>query len=71
MDWFLSFLIVIVNFLLSKKLRWAWLVMIGSALLWIYYAISLSPPQYGLIPASVLNIIVAISGYKNWKKLPL
>lgn len=68
MDWILSFLTVFMNFLLSKKIKWAWILMIILSLLWIYYALSLNPPQYGLLPATGLNLCIGIISAISWFK---
>ena len=66
MDWLLSILTIIMNGLLGKKIKWGWILMIVISFLWIYYAINLNPPQYGLIPATIANLIIAIPSAIKW-----
>lgn len=69
MDWFLSFLVVITNIIIGRKIKWGWVLMVIGALLWIYYAVyMLHPAQYGLIPASLLNVVVGITSFIKWYK---
>jgi len=66
MDWILSFLVVFGNLLLSKKMKWGWIIICINSLAWIYYALILTPPQYGLIPSAIVNFIISLSGIINW-----
>jgi Na+/proline symporter len=67
MDWALSVLIIIANLLVSKKNKYGWLVMAITNVLWILYAlIILTPPQFGLLPAIVINLVISISGFRSW-----
>jgi len=68
MDWLLSLLTIIMNILLGKKIKWGWILMIIVSFLWIYYALSLQTPQYGLLPAVVANLIIAIPSAIKWFK---
>ena len=66
MDWFLSLLTIGMNILLGRKNKWGWVLMIGISVLWIYYALSLKPPQYGLLPAIMANILIAVPSAIKW-----
>lgn len=66
MDWVLSGLTVIVNYLLGRKNVYGWFVMLFMNGLWVRYAMSLDPPQYGLLPAIFLNCIIAIVSIYKW-----
>ena len=66
MDWFLSGLTIGMNIMFGRKNKWGWPLMIVISLLWIYYALSLNPPQYGLLPAVVANLIIAVPSTIKW-----
>lgn len=67
MDWILSGLVVLGNFLVGKKIKWGWIVVLVNSLAWIYYALwVLSPPQYGLVPSAALNFVVAFFSAVKW-----
>ena len=67
MDWILCGLVVVANFLIGRKIKWGWIVAGINSLAWIYYAMFvLSPPQYGLVPAAILNFGVAIASTWKW-----
>jgi hypothetical protein len=68
MDWLLSFLTIIMNILLGKKIKWGWILMIVVNIIWVYYALSINPPQYGLLPAVFINTVIAISSAIKWFK---
>jgi hypothetical protein len=68
MDWILSILTIIMNILLGKKNKWGWIFLIVISFLWIIYALSIDPPQYGLLPAVVVNIFIAIPSAIKWFK---
>jgi hypothetical protein len=70
MDWILSGLVVLGNFMLGRKWKWGWIVMLINSLAWIYYALRiLDPVQYGLVPSAALNFVVAgMSAYKWFKE---
>ena len=70
MDWILSSLVVLGNFMLGRKWKWGWIVMLVNSLAWIYYALEvLDPVQYGLVPSAALNFVVAgMSAYKWFKE---
>lgn len=69
MDWFLSLATVTINFLIGRKWMYGWLIMSFMGFVWIYYAIFiLHPAQYGLVPASILNIGIGISSFIKWYK---
>lgn len=69
MDWILSTLTVIGNFLIGRKIKWGWIMFIGIGMLWLYYALYiLNPPQYGLVPATIINIVIGISSTVKWFK---
>ncbi len=65
MDWILSAFTILGNWLTGKKIPFGWIILAAGAFLWIYYALSLNPPQYGLIPASLINL--ALCGINAWK----
>jgi len=67
MDWILSGLVVLGNFLVGKKIKWGWIVILINSLAWIYYAlVVLHPPQYGLVPSAALNFAVALFSAVKW-----
>lgn len=67
MDWFLSVLVVFGAFLLGRKNKWGWIVMIVNTIGWAIYAIwILDPPQWGLVPASVINFVIAVTAAFKW-----
>ena len=66
MDWLLSGLTIVMNIMFGRKNKWGWPLMIVISLLWIYYALSLNPPQYGLLPAVVANLIIAVPSTIKW-----
>lgn len=69
MAWFLSGLVVVVNYLIGRKVKWGWILAGINSLLWIYYAIwYLSPPQYGLAPAAALNFVIACTSFVKWHR---
>lgn len=68
MDWALSILTIIMNVLLGKKNKWGWVLMLLVSILWIIYSITLDPPQYGLLPAVIANIVIAIPSAIKWFK---
>lgn len=69
MDWVLSGLVVLGNFLVGRKLKWGWVIMAVNSLAWIYYALLyLDPPQYGLVPSAMLNFLVSVISAIKWFK---
>jgi hypothetical protein len=68
LDWVLSGLTIVMNILLGKKIKWGWIMMMGVSLLWVYYSLTLTPPQYGLLPAVVANLIISIPSAIKWFK---
>jgi len=66
MDWLLSGLTIVMNIMLGRKNKWGWPLMIIISLLWINYALYLNPPQYGLLPAVVANLIIAVPSTIKW-----
>lgn len=66
MDWVLSTVVLLGNFLVGKKLKWGWIVLMINSLLWIYYALILSPPQYGLIPSASINFVLCTVNSIRW-----
>jgi len=67
MDWILSGLVVLGNFMVGRKWKWGWIVMLVNSLAWIYYAIYiLNPQQWGLVPSAALNFIVAGASAYKW-----
>lgn len=69
MDWFLSALTCLGLFLAGRKNRWGWLVMGVCSLLWVFYALyMLNPPQYGLVPAAVINVLISFHAFFSWNE---
>lgn len=68
LDWVLSGLTIVMNILLGKKIKWGWILMMVVSLLWIVYALTLNPPQYGLLPAVVANLAISIPSAIKWFK---
>jgi hypothetical protein len=67
MDWILSCLTIVGNSLIGRKIKWGWIVMGVCTLMWIYYAVFiLNPPQYGLVPASVVTFIISVVSAIKW-----
>ena len=67
MDWILSGLTILANGLIGRKIKWGWIVMCICTLIWIYYAVfMLNPPQYGLVPASVVTSIISVVSAIKW-----
>lgn len=69
MDWVLSTLVLLGNYLVGKKLKWGWIILAINSIGWVYYAlVVLNPPQYGLVPSAIINFfITAWSAYKWFK----
>lgn len=69
MDWVLSFLVLAGNFLLARKIKWGWVVMMANSLAWIYYALGvLDPQQFGLVPSAAINFVLSVMGAWKWFK---
>ncbi len=68
LDWILSILTIAMNILLGKKNKWGWIMMLVVSALWILYALTLNPPQYGLLPAVVANVFIAVPSAIKWFK---
>ena len=68
MDWALSGLMIVVNILLGRKNKWGWIILMGTNILWIIYALTLTPPQVGLLPAILVNQIIAGASTYKWFK---
>lgn len=68
MDWLLSGITIFMNILLGRKNKWGWIVMMVLSGLWVYYALVLVPPQYGLLPAVLANFVIAIPSAIKWFK---
>jgi hypothetical protein len=66
LDWLLSGLTILMNILLGKKIKWGWVLMVGISLLWIYYALTLEPSQFGLVPAAIANLVIAVPSAIKW-----
>lgn len=67
MDWILSGLVLIGNFMIGRKWKWGWIVIAINSLAWVYYSLYiLSPPQYGLVPSAILNFFVAGASAIKW-----
>jgi hypothetical protein len=67
MDWILSGLVLIGNYMVGKKLKWGWIILAINSLGWVYYAlIILAPPQYGLVPSAILNFFITGKAAYNW-----
>jgi hypothetical protein len=68
MDWLLSGLVLLGNFLVTRKNKWGLVVLSLNSLMWIYYAFTLNPVQYGLVPSAVINFVVISIGVIKWFK---
>lgn len=69
MDWVLSGITLLGNFLVGRKIKEGWLVFTVASILWICYSLFiLHPPQYGLVPAAVVNLIIGITSFRKWYK---
>ena len=67
MDWILSGLVLVVNFLLGRKIKWGWILAIVNSFAWMYWAVFvLDPPQYGLVPSSILNLVISVTSAIKW-----
>lgn len=66
MDWVLSALVLLGNFLTGKKIKWGWVILAINSLAWIYYALWLDPPQYGLIPSAAINFVLVTYNAVKW-----
>jgi hypothetical protein len=67
MDWFLSAVVLFGNFLVGqKRSKWGWVVLTANSIFWIYYALNLNPPQYGLIPSSVAMLFLTLANARKW-----
>jgi len=67
MDWILSGLVVLGNFLIGRKIKWGWIIMIINSLAWVFYAlVILHPPQYGLVPSAMINFGISIGSAIKW-----
>jgi hypothetical protein len=68
MDWLLSGLVLAGNYLLKGKSKWGWVVLCLNSLGWIYYAFTLEPVQYGLVPAAAINFGISLAAVIRWAK---
>lgn len=68
MDWLLSGLVLIGNFLLGRKNKWGWVILAVNSLGWVYYAYSLNPVQWGLMPSAGINFGICIMAVYKWFK---
>lgn len=68
MDWLLSGLVLVGNFLLGRKNKWGWVILAVNSLGWVYYAYSLNPIQWGLMPSAVINFGICIMAVYKWFK---
>lgn len=69
MDWLLSALTLIANYLIGRKIKWGWVVSFFGSALWSYYALfMLNPPQYGLVPAAAINMYISFEAGLRWFK---
>jgi hypothetical protein len=68
MDWLLSVLVLVGNWGLGKKYKWAWTILALNSLLWVVYALRLDPIQWGLIPSAVVNLFLCVKGAYEWRK---
>lgn len=68
MDWVLSILVLAGNFLLGRKIKWGWVILAVNSIGWVYYAYTLNPIQWGLIPSAVINFGICIMAIYNWFK---
>lgn len=69
MDWVLSGIVLLANYLIGQKIKWGWVIQAIGAVLWMYYALwYLHPPQYGLVPSAAINFIICIDSAGRWFK---
>lgn len=69
MDWIASISMLVANFIIGRKIKWGWILFILSCLFWVWYALFyLHPAQYGLVPASVINLAIGVSSFIKWNK---
>jgi len=68
LDWVLSGLTIVMNILLGKKNKWGWILMMVVSVLWVIYSLTLIPPQYGLLPAVLANLIISVPSAIKWFK---
>lgn len=69
MDWILSTIVLLGNFMIGRKWKWGWIVIAVNSLLWVYYALwFLTPPQYGLVPSAIVNFFIAVFSARKWFK---
>ena len=68
MDWILSALVLVGNFLLGRKKVAGWWILGVNSLLWVYYAWTLNPVQWGLMPSAIINFGLCIHGVYKWRK---
>ena len=67
MDWILSGSTILGNFLIGRKNKLGWIVFTLAGFLWLYYAlIYLHPAQYGLLPATLVNLVIGVTSYIKW-----
>jgi hypothetical protein len=69
MDWILSALVLSGNFLLGRKNKIGWWILAINSLAWIYYAYSLAPIQWGLMPSAAINFFLCLHGIYKWREV--
>lgn len=67
MDWLLSGLVLFGNFLLGRKNKLGWWILAVNSIGWVYYAYTLEPTQWGLMPSAIINFFICVHGIYKWR----
>ncbi len=65
MDWIAMVVTLASSYLLSKKLKWGWVLSLIASVLWMVYGIW----TIHSIPVVILNVVlftIAIRGFRTW-----
>ena len=65
MDWIAMVVTLASSYLLSKKLKWGWVLSFIASVLWMVYGIW----TIHSIPVVILNVVlftIAIRGFRTW-----
>jgi hypothetical protein len=65
MDWIAMVVTLASSYLLSKKLKWGWVLSVIASVLWMAYGIW----TIHSIPVVILNVVlftIAIRGFRTW-----
>ncbi|HEB14002.1 MAG TPA: hypothetical protein ENI09_01145 [candidate division WWE3 bacterium] len=65
MDWIAMVVTLASSYLLSKKLKWGWVLSVIASVLWMVYGIW----TIHSIPVVILNVVlftIAIRGFRTW-----